>query len=79
MKTPREKYENDHEYHALVQMLESFIERAQFTPSELREAAMLASINYELRHVRQPMIDPRVAEALQVLDHQFASRGTRRR
>ena len=49
MKTPREKYMYDPEYHCLVQMLESFIARAQFTPSELREAVVLACINYEGR------------------------------
>ncbi len=77
MKTPREKYMNDPEYHQLVQMLESFIERAQFTPSELREAAMLASINYEMRHVRQYTIDPRTEEAFRVLD-EFTTRKPRR-
>lgn len=68
MKTPREKYMNDPEYHALVQMLEQFIERARFTPSELREAAVLACINYEMRHIREKTIDPRAAEAFRILD-----------
>lgn len=76
MKTPREKYMNDPEYHQLVCTLESFIERAQFSPSELREAAVLACINYEMRHVRERTIDPRTAEALRVLD-EFASRKPR--
>jgi len=77
MKTPRDKYMNDPEYHQLVTMLENFIERAQFTPSELREAAMLASINYEMRHVRQYTIDPRTEEAFRVLD-EFTTRKPRR-
>ena len=77
MKTPRDKYMNDPEYHQLVTMLENFIERAQFTPSELREAAMLASINYEIRHVRQYTIDPRTEEAFRVLD-EFTTRKPRR-
>ena len=47
--TPREKYMRDPEYHALVAMLESFIERCQFSPTELREAALLACIRYEER------------------------------
>ncbi len=66
--SPRDKYLNDPEYHELVTVLESFIERARFTPSELREAAVLASINYEMRHVRPRKIDPRVEDAFQVLD-----------
>lgn len=74
MKTPREKYENDPEYHELVRMLESFIERAQFTPSELREAAVMASINYEMRRVRPMTIDPQLADALQILDSRFVNR-----
>jgi hypothetical protein len=69
MKTPSEKYLNDPEFRQLVCMLESFVERAQFTPSELREAAVLACINYEMRHVREmTIIDPRAAEAFRVLD-----------
>lgn len=77
MKTPREKYMNDPEYHQLVRMLEDFIERAQFTPSELREAAVLASINYEMRHVRNVTIDPRTQEAFRILD-EFTTRKPRR-
>jgi len=76
MKSPKEKYMNDPEYHQLVRMLENFIERAQFTPSELREAAILASINYEMRHVRDFVIDPRTDEAFRILDD-FASRRKR--
>lgn len=77
MKTPRDKYMNDPEYHALVNMLESFIERTQFTQSELREACVLACINYEMRHVREMTIDPRTADALRILD-EFTERKPRR-
>ena len=76
MKTPREKYQNDPEYNHLVNTLEQLIEQARFTPSELREACILASINYEMRHVRERTIDPRLDEALRVLDD-FASQSTR--
>lgn len=68
MKTPREKYMNDPEYHRLVDMLEQFVEAARFSPSELREACVLACINYEMRHVRDTQIDPRVLDAFRVLD-----------
>lgn len=68
MKSPREKYMNDPEYNRLVCMLENLIEQARFTPSELREACVLASINYEMRHIRDKQIDPRVEDALRVLD-----------
>ena len=77
MKSPREKYMNDPEYHRLVDMLEHFIESARFTPSELREASVLASINYEMRHVRDMQIDPRTLEAFRILD-EFTERKPRR-
>ena len=68
MKTPKDKYQNDPEYNHLVNMLESLIEQAHFTPSELREACILASINYEMRHVREHNINPRLNDALRTLD-----------
>ncbi len=71
--TPREKYQNDPEYNNLVRTLEGLIELARFTPSELREACVLASINYEMRHIRDMQIDPHVTDALRVLDN-FVSR-----
>lgn len=77
MKTPKDKYMNDPEYHHLVSTLEQMIERARFTPSELREACVLASINYETRHVRDQNIDPRVTDAFRVLD-EFVCRKPRR-
>jgi len=77
MKTPREKYMNDPEYHSLVNAMEHFIERANFTPSEMREAVVLACINYEMRHVRERTIDPKAAEAFRILD-EFTTRRPRR-
>ena len=68
MKTPKEKYMNDPEYNHLVNTLEQLIEQARFTPSELREACTLASINYEMRHIRSHQIDPRIGNACRVLD-----------
>ena len=78
MKTPREKYMNDPEYHHLVTTLEHLIEQAHFTPSELREACILASINYEMRHIRDQRIDPKLENALMVLDD-FTGRAINRR
>lgn len=77
MKTPKEKYMNDPEYHNLVCTLESLIEQARFTPSELREACILACINYEMRHIREYLIDPHVLNALDTLDR-FTSQRTQR-
>lgn len=48
----RGRYLNDPAFHALVSTLQNCIESAQFTPTEIREAAMLAQILYEERHPR---------------------------
>ena len=48
MKTPEQKYMHDVEYRILVDLLENFISRNQYTPSEIREAAMFACIKYEM-------------------------------
>lgn len=44
MKTPREKYNNDPNYRLLVDWMISHIDQCNYTPSELREASILASI-----------------------------------
>jgi hypothetical protein len=56
MKTPAEKYENDIHYHGLVDYMVSIIHQAQFTPSEIREAAIFACIKYEESKVRAIMV-----------------------
>lgn len=54
-----ERYRNDATFRALVDMMRAAIERAEFTPSEIREAAMLAQILYEETNLR-----PRFVEAV---------------
>jgi hypothetical protein len=47
---PRERYLRDAEFHALVDQMRIFIRNCQYTPTELREAAILAAtIELELR------------------------------
>ena len=59
MKSPKEKYENDAQFKMLVDTMTKAIIDANFTPSEMREAAVLASVHYELqfgfRHYTVPM------------------------
>jgi hypothetical protein len=49
---PENRYYRDPYFSSLVDLLESFIHRTQYTPSELREAALLAAIHYENRNIR---------------------------
>ena len=47
--TPEERYYNDNTFHCVVDMLENLIRQCELAPSEVREAAMLATVHHELR------------------------------
>lgn len=68
MKTPREKYANDAVYRQLVDCMVAHIEAANYTPSEMREAAVLACIIYEQHHIKLPFIEPKVNKALETIE-----------
>lgn len=42
-------------FHMVVDTIEGLLHRAEMTPTEIREAAMLACIRYDLRHTRRPL------------------------
>lgn len=44
---PEERYMTDVEFKRLVDTLENLIVEARYTPSELRDACLLAAIRYE--------------------------------
>lgn len=68
MKNPEEKYRNDVDYHMLVDMIENFIHQAKYTPSEIREAAILACIHYEMRRpIERVFMDDKLNTAFQTL------------
>lgn len=46
MMTVVERYLRDAEFHALVDTLHAQIQHAKFTPTEIREAAMLAHVKF---------------------------------
>ena len=64
----RERYNTDNHFKSLVDMMSSYIYHCYFSPSEVREAAILASIIYEERNIRQMVIvDRETEEALRVI------------
>lgn len=50
--TLRDRYYKDNYFHTLVDMMVAQIQDCNFTPSEMREAAILASIIYEEHNLR---------------------------
>jgi hypothetical protein len=46
------RYHEDVHFHHLVKMLEAFLQKHEFSPSELREAVMLAVTRNEMRICR---------------------------
>lgn len=50
--TPEGRYRRDPQFRSLVDSMQMFIRNCQFTPTELREAAMLAAIHHERITVR---------------------------
>ena len=55
-----DRYRDDSVFRNIVDVLQSMLENQEsltFTPTEMREAAMLAQILFESRHVRPIIID----------------------
>lgn len=54
MISPKERYQTDAVFHAIVDLLRSEMRRGDFTPTELREAVILAATMHESEAV-QPL------------------------
>jgi hypothetical protein len=52
------RYERDAHFRTIVDTLEALIHEASYTPTEIREAAMLAQIRYESRRMPRLFIIP---------------------
>jgi hypothetical protein len=50
MSKSEERYRSDPAFHHMVKAIESVLKDQRLTPSEVREAAMLACYRFELRH-----------------------------
>jgi hypothetical protein len=50
MQSPKERYENDAAYKNLCNTIEGLLVKSQFTPSEVRECAVMACMHFEMRH-----------------------------
>lgn len=59
--TPEQRYCHDATFKMLVDLLEQQIHNAQYTPSEIRAAAMLAAIHYEICQTHRNVTVPRTA------------------
>ena len=66
MKSARDRYMTDPAFSQLVRMMESFLHKHEFTPSEMREAAVLASIKYHETHTEPHLMfcNPELEESL---------------
>lgn len=63
--TAQERYRNDPLFHALVDTIYGAIVRLELTPTEVRDAAMLAAIMYDMNHMRhsiRPDLDRKMKE-----------------
>ena len=67
IKSPRDKYLQDPQFKALVDMMTAHIHMCEFTPSEMREAAMVASIICEENRTRYSLINEKAERAFATL------------
>ena len=58
MMSGEDRYRYDAEFHALVDTMLSAIMRLQYTPSEMRDAVMVASLMYERTRIEPQFIKP---------------------
>jgi len=77
MQTPKERYETDNDFRTLVDVIFSFIDNAQYTPSELRQAVILASIRHAQLNIRvnNLILDRKASQTLSILEDWLKTEG----
>jgi len=76
----RDRYQNDAAFHTMVDVLQGAILNMQLTPSEVREAAMLACCMIEERYPKPIRLGSEEYEAFTPPElTEFAARGYKRR
>ena len=58
------RYQDDAQFHALVDTIYGCLLTGDFTPTEIREAAMVAACKYEMSHVRSIILSKEEWDAL---------------
>lgn len=62
-----DRMRNDPLFAALVKQLEAAIQQGQFTPSEIREALLVAQVKYEMEHPRPITFSPSLTMELEYM------------
>ncbi len=65
MRSLDQRYLDDPQFAMLVKHFEAMFTTAQFTPTEIREAAMLAQMRYEMNHPRLVTFSPDLRRELE--------------
>lgn len=64
----KDRYNNDTNFRALADAIMHWAVEYKYTPGELRDAAFMAALNYEMMHIRQPIYPFPTADSGQTHD-----------
>ena len=65
MRTIDDRYRNDPKFAHLVQVLQGFMQSGEYTPTEIREAAMLAQMHIESVRPRMTVFSPELQREIE--------------
>jgi hypothetical protein len=72
MRSPAsDRYQKDPQFKTLVDLIRCELEQSHFTPTELREAVMLAACLYEYQHVRPVIFSENVLRTMPGMREHF--------